>query len=100
MNKGVDFCFKCHREEHKNRKGEAEVYQLNGICFNKAFNTFSTYGSDGVYYIWNKDTKSKFKQSGRFPQPVVAADFSDDGLLYCFAIGYDWAKGAEQMGQQ
>lgn len=61
MGKGTDFCFKCHREEHKVKKGEGDVYQINGISFNKAFNTFSTCGADGIYYLWNKDTKSKLK---------------------------------------
>lgn len=38
----------------------------------------ATYGADGLYYIWNKDTKSRYKQSKKFPSPITASDFSPD----------------------
>lgn len=89
-----EFCFKCHRNENASTK-TADVYQVNGFAFNKQHNTFASYGSDGVYVTWNKDTKSKYKSSKKFPSPITACDMSDDGTMIAFAIGYDWSRGAE-----
>ena len=49
---------------------------------------------------WNKDTKSKYRASEPFPEPIVAADFNEDGTLLAYAIGYDWHKGAEGMKEK
>ena len=49
---------------------------------------------------WNKDTKSKYRASEQFPEPIVAADFNEDGTLLAYAIGYDWHKGAEGMKEK
>ena len=94
LNKDADFAFKCHRLETTGQK-TADVYSLNHIAFNKAFNTFVTIGSDGHFYTWNKDTKSKYKSSKKFPGPLNCADFSDDGKMLVYGMGYDWSKGAE-----
>lgn len=99
LGKQDDFCFKCHREENKNQN-KADVYSVNGIAFNTQYNTFATYGSDGVIVIWNKDTKSKYRSSKKFPGAFTAADFTDDGKLLAYAIGYDWAKGFEAQRNQ
>lgn len=68
-----DFCFKCHRKEDAQTKS-ATVWAVNGFCFNKKYNTFASYGGDGTYTTWNKDTKSKYRSSEPFPEPIVAAD--------------------------
>ena len=61
---------------------------MNGIAFNQQYNTFATYGSDGAIIVWNKDTKSKYKSSKKFPSPFTAASFTEDGKLLAYAIGY------------
>ena len=94
LGKADDFCFKCHREENKNL-GKADVYSVNGITFNQQYNTFATYGSEGAIIVWNKDTKSKYKSSKRFPASFTSASFTEDGKLLAYAIGYDWSKGYE-----
>ena len=94
MGKNDDFCFKCHREEIK-QESRADVFTVNGIAFNVQYNTFATYGSDGAIIVWNKDTKSKYKSSKKFPAPFTAASFTEDGKLLAYAIGYDWSKGFE-----
>ena len=58
-----------------------------------------TIGSDGHYFTWNKDTKSKYKSSKKFPGPINCCDFSDDGKMLAYAVGYDWSKGAEGAKQ-
>lgn len=90
LGKAYDFCFKCHREENKAQM-TADVYSVNGLCFNQKYNTFASYGSDGMFTIWNKDTKSKYKSSKKFPAPITSAAFSDDATLLAYAVGYDWA---------
>ena len=90
----MDFAFKCHREENSGNKS-AQVYSLNAITFNRVHSTFATVGADGFYYTWNKDTKSKYKSSKKFPASLSAADFSDDGSMLCYAMGYDYSKGHE-----
>ncbi len=92
MGKDNDFCFKCHREEQKNAT-KADVYSVNAITFNQEYNTFATCGSDGTIIIWNKDSKSKYKSSKKFPCPFTASCFTEDGKLLAYAVGYDWSKG-------
>jgi WD40 repeat protein len=71
-----DFCFRCHRVDDDQ---ESKVHTVNGISFNKKFNTFASIGSDGNYTVWNKDTKSKYKYSKNpAPLPMTAVCFSED----------------------
>jgi len=99
MGKQEDFCFKCHRDEVKGAT-KADVYSVNGISFNIQYNTFATFGSDGMLIVWNKDSKSKYKSSKKFPAPQTAAAFTEDGKLLAYAIGYDWTKGFETTKTQ
>ena len=69
------------------------MFSLNGIAFNKTYGTFATIGSDGHYFTWNKDSKSKYKSSPKFPNSLTALDFSEDGALLVFAVGYDYSQG-------
>lgn len=87
-----DFCFKCHRQEDANTK-EGDVYTVNNIAFNKTFNTFVTVGSDGQWFTWNKDTKSRYKQSQKSQMPITSACFSEDAILLVHAHGEDWSLG-------
>ena len=64
------------------------------------YNTFATYGSDGAIIVWNKDTKSKYKSSKKFPAPFTSAAFTEDGKLLAYAIGYDWSMGFEYWKTQ
>ena len=98
-NSSKDFCFKCHRKEDTQNK-TATVWSVNGFCFNKKYNTFASYGGDGTYVTWNKDTKSKYRSSEPFPDAIVSADFNEDGSLLAYAIGYDWQRGAEGLKEK
>ena len=84
------FCFKCHRKENAQDKS-AVVNSVNGFCFNKKHGTFYSYGGDGTYVSWNKDTKAKYRASEPFPGSVVAADQTEDATIMAYAIGYDWS---------
>ena len=50
------------------------VYQVNGFTFNKKYNTYISYGSDGSYVSWNKDTRCRYKVSEVHNFPIVAGD--------------------------
>jgi mRNA export factor len=89
-----DFCFKSHREE---TTPGAKLYSVNGLSFNKQFGTFASYGQDGCYFFWNKDTKSKLKSTKPAPWPITAGDYLENAQLFAFAFGYDWGKGAEEV---
>jgi mRNA export factor len=71
------------------------VWGVNGFTFNKTYNSFASFGSDGFIVTWNKDNKSKLRSSHDFGQPIICADFSEDGTFLAYATGYDWSKGAE-----
>ena len=87
-----DFCFKCHRKEDAANK-DGDIWTVNHITFNKQYNTFATSGSDGTFIIWNKDTKSRYKQSNAAPLPITVSCFSDDANILMFASGEDWSLG-------
>jgi mRNA export factor len=94
------FCFKCHRKEPKDSK-QAEVYAVNGFCFNKKKDTFYSFGGNGEWVSWNKDTRAKYKNSGErikegyIAPPIVAGDLTEDASIFAYAYGYDWSQGAE-----
>ena len=62
----LDFCFRCHRIDDKTKAiPQTDIYTVNSICFNKQYNTLATAGGDGTYVIWNKDTKARYRSSGK-----------------------------------
>ena len=93
-----DFCFKCHRKEESGK--DPLVYTVNALAFNKAHDTFATAGSDGFWVTWNKDTRSRYKSSGKSGMPITAACFSKDAQIFIHAHGEDWTLGAEAAGQR
>lgn len=66
------------------------MYPVHGFCFNKKHNTFYSYGGDGTYVSWNKESKAKYRASEPFQGPIVAADQNEDGTMLAYAVGYDW----------
>ena len=101
LNLNDDFCFKSHRiEEPSPSNVPVKVFAVNGLTFNRTFNTFATYGQDGCYFFWNKDTKSKLKSTKAAPWPVTAADYLENATMFAYSFGYDWGKGAEEAKKQ
>ena len=54
-----------------------------------------TAGSDGLWTIWNKDTKAMYKKSTKSNFGVTCVKFSEDGRLLVHTHGYDWSLGIE-----
>eukprot|EP00347_Sterkiella_histriomuscorum_P017243 403350135 len=95
-----DFCFRCHRQDDTatSNPKPSQVYAVNGIVFNKQFGSFATMGQEGNYFFWNKDSKSKLKNTKALTPalPVTCGDFLENAQQFAYAYGYDWGKGAEE----
>ena len=88
-----DFTFKCHREA-----SSQSAYAVNSIAFNQTYGTFATGGSDCSLSFWDRFNKQCVKTFTGLDGPVTAMDFKQDGSLFGYATGYDWAKGMEGAG--
>ncbi|MCQ2819192.1 MAG: hypothetical protein MJ252_18160 [archaeon] len=85
-----DYAFRCHRTTTTPN----DVYPVNDIAFNPKYGTFCTAGGDGCFILWDKDNKSKLKQSkNENGIPLTACDISQNGMLLAYAQGYDWSRG-------
>jgi WD40 repeat protein len=67
------------------------VYAVNDLSFHP-YMTFATIGSDGCYHFWDKDQRTRLKQSQPLQQSLSAGAFSKDGNLFAYAASYDWAR--------
>jgi mRNA export factor len=62
---GLNYSFKCHREDQNGSKNQQAVYAVNAISFHQKYGTFSTAGADGIINFWDKDAKVRLK--GTYP---------------------------------
>lgn len=88
-----DFTFKCHRDN-----SSQSAYAVNCIAFNSAHGTFATGGSDSSVIFWDRFAKQCLKTFTGLDGPVTAVDFKQDGSLFAYATGYDWARGIDGAG--
>lgn len=90
-----NFAFKCHRDND-------DIYAVNGVGFHQTWGTFFTVGSDGTANFWDKDSKQRLKPFPRGTMSVTAAAFNYDSnnIIFAYAVGYDWSKGAEYFNPQ
>ncbi|KAG8878272.1 hypothetical protein FRB97_002671 [Tulasnella sp. 331] len=92
-----NFSFKCHRKDAANSKDGTSVYSVNAISFHIQHGTFSTSGSDGVVYFWDKDSKTRLKTFDAAPGPITCTAFNRTGTIFAYAVSYDWSKGHTGM---
>jgi len=92
-----NFSFKCHRKDNANSKDGTNVYSVNAISFHLQHGTFSTSGSDGVIYFWDKDSKTRLKTFDAAPGPITCTAFNRTGTIFAYAVSYDWSKGHTGM---
>ena len=88
-----DFTFKCHRDNTTQ-----SAYSVNCIAFNAYHGTFATGGSDSSVIYWDRFAKQCLKTFTKLDGPVTAVDFKQDGSLFAYATGYDWARGLDGAG--
>ncbi|KAG6414903.1 hypothetical protein SASPL_122278 [Salvia splendens] len=58
--------------------------------------TFATTGSDGTFSFWDKDNKTRLKETSRCNQAVTCSSFNHDGSIFGYSVCYDWSKGGEK----
>jgi len=92
-----NFSFKCHRKDAPNVKDGTNVYSVNAISFHLQHGTFSTSGSDGVIYFWDKDSKTRLKTFDAAAGPITCTAFNRSGTIFAYAVSYDWSKGHSGM---
>ena len=94
----LGFSFKCHRVQKSNNLlggPTLEAYPVNLIVFHPTFSTFATAGLDGVFTFWDKDVKQRLKGFPSVGGTISSTAFNRDGLIFAYAISYDWLKGFE-----
>ncbi|KAI9230153.1 MAG: RNA export factor, nucleoporin Rae1 [Piptocephalis tieghemiana] len=81
-----NFTFKCQRNDN-------QIFPVNAISVNPVHGTMSTAGADGTYNFWDKDAKIRLKFSNNVGGPISCSAFSRSGVIFAYAISYDWSKG-------
>ncbi|OCK93999.1 WD40 repeat-like protein [Cenococcum geophilum 1.58] len=90
---GLNFSFKCHRQQDPTQRDVAKVYSVNAISFHPVHGTFSTAGSDGTFHFWDKDAKHRLKGYPEVGGSITATAFNSTGNIFAYAVSYDWSKG-------
>lgn len=89
-----DFTFKCYRP----RENSLLIYPVNCVSFfpGESSGVFATGGGNGICNFWDKDTRQRYREFPALKLPVTACNFSADGRIFAYGVGYDWAKGAAE----
>jgi len=79
----------------RSHKTEAALYPINKVLFHPVYqNSFLTCGGDGMYNLWNRESRKRKKTGGPGAgNPITAAAFDKTGRYLAYAVGYDWSKG-------
>ncbi|KAK3871310.1 hypothetical protein Pcinc_023536 [Petrolisthes cinctipes] len=94
-----NFTFKCHRSNGTSN-GFQDIYAVNDIKFHPVHGTLSTVGSDGRFSFWDKDARTKLKNSEAMEQPISCCAFNHNGQIFAYSVSYDWSKGHEYFNPQ
>ncbi|CAD5209854.1 unnamed protein product [Bursaphelenchus xylophilus] len=89
-----NFTFKCHRSPDL-VNGFQEIYPINDVCFHPIHYTLATVGGDGRFMLWDKDARTKLKNSEQMPKQITKCHVHHGGNVMAYATGYDWSKGHE-----
>jgi mRNA export factor len=52
----------------------------------------ATAGADGRFMFWDKDARTKLKNSEQMQKQITKCDFHGSGNIFAYATGYDWSK--------
>lgn len=81
------FSFKCHREGN-------QLYPVTSIDWHPTYKTFSTTGSDGKVFFWDKDSRQRlYWFKSQTDAPIPCGRFNRDGSLFAYASCNDYSKG-------
>ena len=76
-------------------QGIQDIYAVNDIAFHPVHGTLATVGSDGRWAFWDKDARTKLKTGEPMEQPITCCSFNATGIIFAYAVSYDWSKGHE-----
>jgi len=93
------FTFKCHRSNGVSQ-GIQDIYAVNDIAFHPVHGTLATVGSDGKWAFWDKDARTKLKTGEAMEQAITCCSFNATGMIFAYAVSYDWSKGHEYFQPQ
>lgn len=84
------YSFFCHRDKQGNSKA------VNAIRFHQQSGAFCTASNDGMVHFWDKDRRDRapMRRFQKMGQAVCDVDFSSDGNMLAYAVGYDWIQGS------
>ncbi|KAK7437258.1 RNA export factor gle2 [Stygiomarasmius scandens] len=127
QNAGHSYSFKCHRQDIDPRlRDQGIVHAINDLAFHPVTKTLATCGSDGVFYFWNLESRTRLKtfstsslpanplasstSFNSFSNPgssgttspnsdpsITTMAFNAPGTLLAYAVSYDWHKGFTGM---
>ncbi|CAN8061942.1 unnamed protein product [Agarophyton chilense] len=85
-----NYSFFCHKDK------QGHMNAVNAIRFHYKSGAFCTAGSDGMLHFWDKDRRDRasMRRFQNMGQAICDMDFSPDGSMYAYAVGYDWMQGS------
>ncbi|XP_022223006.2 protein Rae1 [Drosophila obscura] len=90
----ADYALRCHVSEGG---PIMDVYAVNDVRVHPTHQTLATGGSDGIYHFWDREKQQKLYTSTTMDQPITKCAISAEGHMFAYALGYDWAKGHENV---
>jgi WD40 repeat protein len=90
-NQKRDYIFTGHRIDN-------QMYAINKLLWNDAFNCLTTLGSDGTFAFWDIAHSKRLGVGQRLlsathtPIPLTTGAFSADGRILAYASGNDYSK--------
>jgi mRNA export factor len=91
------YTFRSQRQETPSKQ-LSKAYAVNDVSFHPMqTSVFTTCGSDGSLYIWDRDARSRLKSFPAAPGSISSTTFNRTGELLAYAISYDWSIGHTGM---
>ncbi|KAM0546281.1 hypothetical protein ACHAPJ_010965 [Fusarium lateritium] len=91
--RSINFTFRCHRDK-ADARNIIKVHTVNDIRFHPKYQTtFSTAGSDGTFHFWDRVAHQRLQVFSAVGGAITSTDFSHDGSLFAYSVGYDWSMG-------
>ncbi|XP_033248820.1 mRNA export factor-like [Drosophila miranda] len=88
----------CHRT-YSLDGSSCDIYAVNDVRVHPIHGGIATVGSDRKFNFWNKDKGSNTFKSAFMDQAITKCAISSDGMLFAYALGYDWSMGHEHCDQ-
>lgn len=86
----TNFSYKCHRvSKVQNGENISYIYPVNDIAFHPKYNTFASWGSDGLVKTWDPIARKKIWKK-QFECGLTSLSFNHDGSKLACGISYNY----------